>query len=512
MMANFRGSLPVILGFIAIGIIIGIVLTTGFNLDTKSLADNKPAEKIYEEGETAASPQGTMSPGSQNGFVEVVKRVKPAIVTIYTTKNIKVPANPWHRFFRGFGFEDVPDGEAREMPQTGLGSGIIVSEDGYILTNHHVIKDVDELRVQMYDSEEYTAEVIGSDPETEVALIKIEKSGLTKAILGNSDAVQVGEWVLAIGSPLELNFTVTAGIVSALSRDINIIGRGSYGGSYAIENFIQTDAAINPGNSGGALVNDRGEVIGVNTAIKTETGTYIGYGFAVPINIAKTVMDDFIKFGEVRRGYIGVQIEPMTPIRAEGVGLDKPRGVFISNVLVGKAADKAGIKAGDVILKVEGMEVNKPNQLQAKVGSYNPGDEISLIVWRDGKEKTFSIELEARDDQVAAAPGKNGEPEEMKFQSLGILLKDLSAQELEILDLDYGVIVQSIEANSSAAREGLRRGDVIYEVDGQKIKSVSDFENYVEDRNPGSILKIQTRTKYSDGTISDRLVFIKIPR
>jgi serine protease Do len=507
-MANFRNSIPVILGFVAIGVIIGIVLTTGFNLDTKSLADNKPAEKIYEEGETAANPQGNMSFTPQKGFVEVVNKVKPAIVTIYTTKNIKVPANPWHRFFRGFGFEDVPEGEEREMPQTGLGSGIIVSEDGYILTNHHVIKDVDELRIQLYDSEEYPAEVIGTDPETEVALIKIDKSGLTKAILGNSDDVQVGEWVLAIGSPLELNFTVTAGIVSALSRDINIIGRGSY----AIENFIQTDAAINPGNSGGALVNDRGEVIGVNTAIKTETGTYIGYGFAVPINIAKTVMDDFIKFGEVRRGYIGVQIEMMTPVRAEGVGLDKPRGVFISNVLVGKAAEKAGIKAGDVILEVEGMEVNKPNQLQAKVGSYNPGDEISLVVWRDGREKTFTIELEARDDQVAAAPGKSGEPEEMKFQSLGIRLKDLTRQELEVFDLDYGVIIQSIDANSSAAREGLRRGDVIYEIDGKNMKSVSDFENYVEDRDPGSILKIQTRTKYSDGTISDRLVFIKIPK
>jgi serine protease Do len=507
-MANFRNSIPVILGFVAIGVIIGIVLTTGFNLDTKSLADTKPAEKIYEEGETAANPQGNMSATPQKGFVEVVNKVKPAIVTIYTTKNVKVPANPWHRFFRGFGFEDVPEGEEREMPQTGLGSGIIVSEDGYILTNHHVIKDVDELRIQLYDSEEYPAEVIGTDPETEVALIKIDKTGLTKAILGNSDDVQVGEWVLAIGSPLELNFTVTAGIVSALSRDINIIGQGTY----AIENFIQTDAAINPGNSGGALVNDRGEVIGVNTAIKTETGTYIGYGFAVPINIAKTVMDDFIKFGEVRRGYIGVQIEMMTPVRAEGVGLDKPRGVFISNVLVGKAADKAGIKAGDVILEVEGMEVNKPNQLQAKVGSYNPGDEISLVVWRDGREKTFTIELEARDDQVAAAPGKSGEPEEMKFQSLGIRLKDLTRQELEVFDLDYGLIIQSIEANSSAAREGLRRGDVIYEVDGKNMKSVSDFENYVEDRDPGSILKIQTRTKYSDGTISDRLVFIKIPK
>jgi serine protease Do len=388
-----------------------------------------------------------------------------------------------------------------------LGSGIIVSEDGYILTNHHVIKDVDELRVQLVDLQEFEAEVVGSDPETEVALIKINAQGLTRAVLGNSDELEIGEWVLAIGSPLELNFSVTAGIVSALSRDIDIIARGGY----AIENFIQTDAAINPGNSGGALVNYKGEVIGINTAIKTGTGTYIGYGFAVPVNMAKTVMDDFINFGEVRRGYIGVQIESMTPNRTEGVGLDKPQGVYISNVLPGKAADKAGIKSGDVILEVEGIKVNKPNQLQAKVGTYNPGDEISLTLWRDREKINFDIVLEGRDEEVTVV-SENRREIERKVQSLGIEVKDMSREELDLYDLDYGVLVQSIDRNSPATREGVRRGDVIYEVDGERIDSVSDLREYIENQESGSIIRVQTRSRFNDGSTSDRLVFLKIPK
>jgi serine protease Do len=509
-MANFRNSVPLIFGFIAMGVIIGVVLTTGFNLDSKSMADQNDSDAIYSEAsETLDQPQEPLNIGNFNpsrGFVDVAKKVRPAIVTIYTKTNVKVPENPWHRFFRGFGEGQEYEGEEREYLQPGLGSGIIVSEDGYILTNHHVIKDVDELRVQLVDLQEFEAEVIGSDPETEVALIKIDAKGLTRAILGNSDKVEIGEWVLAIGSPLELNFSVTAGIVSALSRDINIISRSSY----AIENFIQTDAAINPGNSGGALVNSTGEVIGINTAIKTGTGNYIGYGFAVPINMAKTVMDDFIKFGEVRRGYIGVQIEPVSQTAAEALGLDKPRGVYISNVLPGKAAEKAGIVAGDVILEVEGMEVNKPNQLQAKVGSYNPGDEITLLLWKNGRKVTYDIVLEGRDDQVTITREDRRESEK-KVESLGINVKDLSNEELGLYDLNYGVLIQSIDRDSPASREGLRQGDIIYEVDGERIESVADLRDYLENQETGSIIRVQTRSRYNDGSTSDRLIFLKIP-
>jgi serine protease Do len=511
-MANFRNSIPLIFGFIAMGLIIGVVLTTGFNLDSKSLADQNDSQAVYTESASEmnqtqeSSYTGDINPAK--GFAPVAKKVRPAIVTIYTTTNVKVPRNPWQRFFRGFGEgEELEEGEQEILPQPGLGSGIIVSEDGYILTNHHVIKDVDQLRVQLVDLQEFEAEVIGTDPETEVALIKIDAKGLTRAILGNSDKVEIGEWVLAIGSPLELNFSVTAGIVSALSRDINIIGRGGY----AIENFIQTDAAINPGNSGGALVNSLGEVIGINTAIKTGTGTYIGYGFAVPINMAKTVMDDFINFGEVRRGYIGVRIESMTPTRAEGVGLDKPQGVLVVSVLPGKAADNAGIKAGDVILEVDGVKVNKTNQLQAKVGTFNPGDKVKLLLWQNREKVEYEIVLEGRDDQVTATRERPPE-KERKVQTLGMNVKNLSQEELDLYDLDYGVVVQAIDRNSPASREGLRRGDVIYEVDGEKVESVSDLSEYIQNQESGSIIKIQTRSRFNDGTTSDRLVFLRIPK
>ena len=503
-MSNFKNSWPIVFGFIAIGIIIGVVLTTGINIDSKSIAEKNNPKSIYTEADAQQVLPTTSNYNPNTMFIDIVKRVRPSIVTIYTTKTVKLPANPWHRFFRDFGFDDGGNDEEREVPQEGLGSGIIISEDGYILTNHHVIKDVDELRVILVDDQEFEAELVGTDPTTEIALIKIDAKNLTKAVLGNSDDLQVGEWVLAIGSPMGINFTVTAGIVSALGRDIDII-RGEKG--YGIENFIQTDAAINPGNSGGGLVNYKGEIIGVNTAIASPTQYFIGYGFAVPINIAKTAIDDFIKYGEIRRGYIGVQIEPMNQVKAEGVGLDKPQGVFISNVLKDGAAYEAGIKAGDVILEVEGVEVNKPNQVQTKIGSHNPGEQVSIVIWRDGKRKTFNITLQGRSGE-SNVTSSSKPPAERNINSLGIKVSDLSEMELKRMDLESGIVLQSVERNSPAYREGLQRGDVIYQVDGETVSSVSQFNDYLDSLDKGDIIKLKIRRSDS----SDRLVFLKIPK
>ena len=510
-MANFRNSWPMFIGFIAIGAIIGVVLTSGFNFDSKSYADKADSEKIYQESsepETMAQESETAIRSNPNtAFVEVVKKVKPTIVTIYTTKNVKAPDNPWHRFFREYGFEFDDQGGQREFQQNGLGSGIIISKDGYILTNHHVIADMDELKIKLVDDREFKAEVIGTDPLTEIALIKIDAEGLTPAVLGDSDKLQIGEWVLAIGSPLELNFTVTAGIVSALSRDIDIIRDA---GGYQIENFIQTDAAINPGNSGGALVNYKGDVIGVNTAIASRTGSYIGYGFAVPINLAKKIVDDFIKYGEIRRGYIGVRIEPMNQVKAKGVGLDKPMGVFITDVIDGKAADKAGIKAGDVILEVNGVEVNKPNQLQARISSYAPGDEVKILIWRYGKKVTVDVVLEARDGVVTAST-EHKPIKEDNVKSLGIQVRDVSDSDLSRMDLDNGIMIQNIERNSPAAKEGLLPRDVIYEVDGEQVSSAADLKDYIAGLKEGDVLRLQIRRTDSAGNRYDRLVFLQIP-
>jgi len=512
-MSNFRNTWPVLLGFIAIGIIIGVVLTTGMGIDSKSVAgkiDQKGDINTQQSIASESSQSITAMPfNPSQGFVEIVKQVRPAIVTIYTTKNVKVPANPWHRFFKDFGFEDQGGNQDREFKQNGLGSGVIVSSDGYILTNHHVIKDVDELLVQLVDDREFQAEIIGTDPSTEIALIKIDADGLSPAKLGNSDNLQIGEWVLAIGSPLELNFTVTAGIVSALSRDINIIRRSS--GSSSIENFIQTDAAINPGNSGGALVNNNGEVIGINTAIATPTGNYVGYGFAVPINIAKNVMNDLQKYGEIRRGYLGVYIQEVNTTIAKGVGLDKPQGVFIQSVIENSAAANAGIVAGDVVLKVNGVIVNKPNQLQAKVSAFDPGDKIDVIIWRDGKEKKFEVVLKERDEGETIVASSN-KPSEENVNSLGIKVRNLTDRELSNLDLKSGILVQSVNNFNAASRSGLNNNDVIYKIDSKKVKSVAEFNDYINSLDKGAIIKLHIRTKDSGGKNFDRLVFLEIPK
>ncbi len=506
-MSNYkRNSVSVILGLITIGIIFGIVLTTGFNLDTKGVATT--ADKVYKEADPADEASqtsvnaGTFNPNTM--FVDIVKRVRPSIVSIYTTKAVKIPKNhPFYHFFK------QPKGDAELPPQEGLGSGIIISKDGYILTNNHVVNDVDELVVKLIDKSEYKAKVIGTDPTTEVALIKIEAEDLPVAVLGNSEIVQIGEWVLAIGSPLNLTSTVTAGIVSAMGRDVNIIR--SENNISGIENFIQTDAAINPGNSGGALLNIHGEVIGINTAIASGTSYYVGYGFAVPINIAKSVVDDLMKYGEVRRGYLGVYIEDMDQIKAKGVGLDKPKGVFISSVIEDGAAKKAEIKAGDVILSVNGKEVNRPNELQAKIGTYNPGDKVELEIWRDGKNITIDAVLQGRNGEISAGEKNEKTKESKAVTDLGMTVKDLNNRQLSELNLDAGVVVIDVEKRSAAAEARLSQGDIIYEVAGDKINSVAEFYDKIDEYEADDVIKMKVRRKLR-GSIMDRLVFIQIQK
>ncbi|MCD6374731.1 MAG: PDZ domain-containing protein, partial [Caldisericaceae bacterium] len=337
----------------------------------------------------------------------------------------------------------------------------------------------------------------------------IDAKNLPVAILGDSDKLRIGEWVLAIGNPLNLTSTVTAGIVSALHRSIDILrGRNNV---TSIENFIQTDAAINPGNSGGALVNLRGEVIGVNTAIATTTRYYMGYGFAVPINMAKAVVDDIIKYGEVKRGYLGVYISEVTPVTAKGVKLDRPRGVFVTSVIEGSAAEKAGIKEGDVILAVDGKEVNRPNELQAKIGIKNPGDMVTLKVWRDGKELTIKAKLKGRNNEEGTEVTKRGKEKEKKLPDLGMKLKDLTEREKDKFEVDGGALVTSVKQFSAASQARIVPGDVIIEIDGKEVKSVEDFYDKIEKYKPGDIVKLKLRTLQNREKF-DRLVFMEIPK
>ncbi|NOX87531.1 MAG: DegQ family serine endoprotease [Calditrichaeota bacterium] len=509
-MYRLKNSFALVAGLITIGVIIGVVLTTSFNLDSKSIAGTTEG-KIYTEAQNSdITPPATAANFNPNSmFVDIVEKVRPSIVSIYTTKTIKMRENPFFFFFRDFG--NIPEDQLRqpEMKQQGLGSGIIISKDGYILTNNHVVEDVDELRVKLIDNSEYDAKVIGTDPSTDIALIKIDAKDLPVAVLGNSDNLKIGEWVVAIGNPLNLTSTVTAGIVSALHRSINILrGRNNVS---SIENFIQTDAAINPGNSGGALVNLKGEVIGVNTAIATNTNYYMGYGFAVPIDIAKAVVDDIIKFGEVRRGYLGVYISEVTPVTAKGVKLDHPRGVFVTSVIEGSAAEKAGIKEGDVILSVNGKEVNRPNELQAKIGVLNPGDKVTLKIWRDGKELTIKATLKGRDNEEGGSEAKSKTKMHKGIPDLGMKLRNLTDQQKDNLEVDGGALVASVEQFSAASQARIAPGDVIIEVEGKKVKSVSDFYDKVKKFKPGDVIKLKLRTLQNREKF-DRLVFIEIPK
>ncbi len=368
-----------------IGVLFGAVLVSGFGLVRPSLADVNLGAK-----EPPVNLDADASSFSQS-FIEVAETVTPTIVQISVVSERENPHGDW--FF--FPFKDMP------QEQRGSGSGIIISEDGYIITNNHVVENASKVSVGLYDKRRFDATVIGTDPLTDLAVIKIDAGNLPVAYLGDSDNLKVGQWVMAIGNPLSLSSTVTAGIVSA-------IGRGQLGlirDSYGVENFIQTDAAINPGNSGGALVDLSGSVIGVNSAIASGGGgTYIGYGFAIPINLAKAVAKDLIAHGKVSRGYIGVNIGEVDNAIAKSLGMDKPRGIIIQGIVEGGAASESDLKAGDVILKIDGREVNRPNELQSYVAAKTAGTTVTLTLFRDGEEIEREITLKKRDTETSIEP------------------------------------------------------------------------------------------------------------
>ncbi|MCU0372879.1 MAG: Do family serine endopeptidase [Ignavibacteria bacterium] len=436
--------------------------------------------------------------GLNESFVEIAKTVTPAVVFIDVTGNVKQnPDDKNFQFFFGPDFQ-MPE----NMPQHGSGSGVIISKDGYILTNNHVVSNAADkgIKVILSDKREYTAKLIGTDKNTDIAVIKIDADELPVASVGNSDNVQVGQWVLAIGNPLGLNNTVTAGIVSALGRNINIDGN-----SYAINNFIQTDAVINPGNSGGALVDINGFVVGINAAIKTTTGYYQGYGFAIPINIAKNVAAELIKYGKIERGYIGVSIKDVDSKEAKGLGLEKAKGVLIQNVIKDGAGDEAGLKTGDIILTVDGTEVNAANQLQTVIGSRRPGDVVTLVVFRDGKNMDVKVKLKPRSDSDVASTENENRNQELrensanrKFESLGLVISELTEDLKSKYEVSGGVLVKEVAHFSEAFNRGMRSGFIIIETDKQKVNSIADFENILSKKEKGDVVVMKVVTQMKD--------------
>jgi serine protease Do len=449
--------------------------------------------------------------GASASFVSVAKAVTPCVVSITVTTSGKEKGRTTPQdFFHFFG----PDGRPPESePSQGSGSGVVITPDGYIVTNNHVVEgaDKDGIEVVLNDKSRYKARLVGTDPTTDLAVIRIDARDLTAAALGNSENVQVGEWVLAIGNPLGLTSTVTAGIVSAIGRNIRIIND-----SYGIENFIQTDAAINPGNSGGALVNMNGEVVGINTAIATTNARYQGYGFAVPVNLLKTVAADLIKDGKVRRGYIGVQIQSVDATMANALGLDRTTGVLVQSVVKGGAGEQAGLKERDVILSVDGKETNEANELQSHIATRHPGDVVVLKVFRDGKtiEKKVTLKPREEDANVRATREDEEKPPEsnemastLSIEGLGLSVRALSTAERKEVDVDNGVLVVEVKPYSEAAERGIAPQDVIVEADRKEVNTPKELKGIVDRRKGGD--SILMRVKRQGGATA--YVAVQIP-
>ncbi|MBD3336776.1 MAG: Do family serine endopeptidase [Candidatus Eisenbacteria bacterium] len=413
-----------------------------------------------------------------DAFAGAGEEILPSVVTITSLKMVRFSArqDPFWRFFhRPFG----DDPEEREIPRRGLGSGVIVKDEGIVLTNNHVVEGADELSIILADGRQFDAEIVGRDPATDLAVIQIlpgEDAGqLPVATLGHSDELRVGDWVLAAGSPFRLSQTLTAGIVSAMGR--SNLRLASY------EDFIQTDAAINPGNSGGALVDLDGRVVGINTAIASRSGAYQGVGFAIPIDMARNVMNSILEHGRVIRGQLGVYIQDVNPDLAEALELDRPQGALVSQVNEGGPADEAGVQERDLILELNGVPVEDVQDLRLRIAGTPPGTIVALLVLRDGREERIEVELgELEQEETAgAAPAESEDWEER----LGMSLTALTSSIREELELDQdvdGVVVENVSATGAAATAGLRRGDVIQEVGDEKISSARDFYSALEDR------------------------------
>ena len=405
-----------------------------------------------------------------DGFASVAAEVKPGVVSIVSEHTItargRIPfeGTPWEHFF------ESPEQNPRERRRPGQGSGVIVDFEGehYILTNYHVVRAAEEIRVELTDERHFEAEVVGADSLSDLAVLKIDADDLPAVSWGKSGELRVGEWVLAIGNPYGLEHTVTSGIVSALGRAR--FGRSEYG------SFIQTDAAINPGNSGGALVNLHGELVGINTAIYSQSGGYQGIGFAIPVDLTRMVLAQLIEHGEVRRGFLGVTIDEVDAMTGEALGMSDTQGVLVSSVTPGGPADEAGVKAGDVILAIDGQGMRNPTQLKSQIGATLPDTRVSLRILRKKRETTIAVTLgQLTEDAMAAA---TGESEHVSEASLGLRLQELTPELAQRYghEGETGVIVVQVRRGGEAARRGLRSGDLIVEVNQEYVSNLDDYE------------------------------------
>jgi len=481
---------PSLLKILIFGIIGGTIPLAIYA--TFSSVNNSLSDEVIDGNRQNATKFASLSGAGPVDFVPAAESTINSVVHV-TTKVVRTSfqRDPFQEFFYG------PGAGGREFKQYGAaaGSGVIVSSEGYIVTNNHVIAEASEIEVTLNDNSKYTAKLVGTDPSTDIAVLKIEGSKPFQPIsLGNSDDVKIGEWVLAVGNPFNLTSTVTAGIVSAKTRNINLLGNKGDNSLFPIESFIQTDAAVNPGNSGGALVNTNGELIGINTAIASETGSYSGYSFAVPINLVQKVMRDIIDYGIVQRGFLGVQISDISQELKEKNNLPNLKGVFISGVVENGSAEKAGLKEGDIILKIGAKEVNSSAALQEEIGKRMPGDKVMLSIRnKDGKEITKELILRNQDGEIKIT----SKEEIIKNAALGATFIELTDKEKKALNINYGVKIKTISAGKLKSI-GLVVGSIITKINNEPIDDVAEIVNKLNGSNNGILLEIMSESGIKD--------------
>lgn len=491
---------------VALGIFMGVLLVSNFSTD--SIGNIFASEKKFG-AENSPVNQSEAMKTLNYAFSSVSEAVLPSVVSIEVTASRSDKVDPrmeeFYEFFRPRGKGD------REEYVKGNGSGVFISSDGYIVTNNHVVEDAKEIKVTTYDKRTYKAELVGADPLTDLAVIRlVEGSNFPAAHFADIQSVKVGEWVMAVGNPLGLTSTVTTGVVSA-------IGRGQLGmnrDSYSVEYYIQTDAAINPGNSGGGLFDMNGSLTGINTAIATSTGNYIGYGFAIPVDLVKSVVDDLIDDGEINRGYIGVGIRSVRDeIEAKAFGLDGVYGVVVDRILEGSAAEKAGIEEGDVLVELEGEKLYSSGELQSRIAQKRAGDKIDVAIIRNGKKMKKTVQLRARDDekgfasndQETAKPGR-GENAPIEFDRLGFKVEKLTDKVKKEYNIDNGVLITDVKRFGIAAGRNMFPNGVIVEADRKAIKTTAELKEIIDNTKPGNAILI--KVKYPEVT---RIVAIQIP-
>lgn len=462
---------------VLVAVISSLITVFAFHL----INSKQNSKSVYFENQLPVHQAGFMAgnmPVLGPDFTTAADKTIHAVVHIKTQYNYK---NSYYDQFFGYDpffnfFRQRPYGN---QAYVAAGSGVLVSENGYIVTNNHVVSDASEIEVTLNDKRTFKATLIGSDPGTDLALIKIEETNLPYITYGNSDQVKVGEWVLAVGNPFNLTSTVTAGIVSAKARDISILGDKT-----SVESFIQTDAAVNPGNSGGALVNVSGELIGVNAAIATNTGSYTGYSFAIPSNIVRKVIADLIEFGQVQRAFLGINFTDIDSKLAKEKGIKDIKGVYVISVYENSASDKAGLERGDIITQINGNNINSQSELKEYLIRQRPGDKINLTILRNEIEKTLQVVLENREGGTSVIPpGSNSEQ-----KMLGATFTDISDEEKNKLGINYGVKVSKLESGKLSAA-GIKVNFIITSIDNKPVKSVDDVNKYLANKKGGILIE-----------------------